>query len=104
MHIHIYRYTNICVFRYVVKAAIPVFTVLMCRVIFGQEYSVRVYLSLIPIVCGVALASVSDSSFNVVGLFAALASCTAQTLLNIGSKRTAQSTGVGGLSTVLFNI
>jgi hypothetical protein len=47
---------SLCLKRYVVKAAIPVFTVLMCSMFFGQSYSLKVYLSLIPIVCGVALA------------------------------------------------
>jgi len=81
---------------YTVKAALPVFTVALCAVGYGQKFPLAVYASLLPTVLGVALASASDASFNVLGLGAALLSCAAQTVLNVGGKKVAESTGVVG--------
>ena len=41
---------------YVVKAAIPVFTVLICALGLGKAYPKAVYASLVPTVLGIALA------------------------------------------------
>eukprot|EP01041_Mallomonas_annulata_P002897 gene2896-5687_t len=77
---------------YVMKACIPVFTVLICA-LRGQRFSLMTYLSLIPTVCGVALASASDMEFSAWGLMAALVSALAQTLMNISIKEVRSSTG-----------
>ena len=70
---------------YVVKACIPVFTVLACAA-KGQRFSSSVLMSLLPICAGVGLASGSDLSFCYHGLAAALCSAIAQTMLNISIK------------------
>ena len=70
---------------YTVKAAIPVFTVALCS-LRGTNYSSAVYLSLVPTVAGVALASASDSSFHTLGFLAAVGSCASQTLMNVNGK------------------
>jgi len=80
---------------YVVKSAIPVLTVLLCA-IQGERFPVSIYLSLIPTVIGVALASASDVSFDPSGLIAAIGSAMAQTLLNVMSKKASEATGVNG--------
>ncbi len=53
------------------KACIPVFTVLICTVM-GEKFSSLIYLSLVPICIGVALACAGDLDFNAVGLAAAI--------------------------------
>lgn len=80
---------------YVVKASIPVFTVLVCT-IQGQAFSGMIYLSLIPICVGVALASGSDMYFSYLGLGAALVSALAQTFMNLSIKKVRQKTGHSG--------
>lgn len=80
---------------YVVKACIPVFTVVVC-VLGGQQFPPLTYLSLLPTVLGVALASASDMDFSAYGLVAALTSALAQTLMNISIKDVRQKTGYGG--------
>lgn len=80
---------------YVVKACIPVFTVLVC-VVGGQRFPLLTYLSLLPTVIGVALASASDMDFSAHGLLAALTSALSQTLMNISIKEVRQRTGYGG--------
>jgi drug/metabolite transporter (DMT)-like permease len=49
---------------YVVKATIPVFTVLHASLIKRESFSTKVYLSIVPTVCGVALAAWSDSDVS----------------------------------------
>jgi drug/metabolite transporter (DMT)-like permease len=56
---------------YIIKACIPVFTVVICT-IQGDRYSLLLYMSLLPICLGVALACAGDLDFDVHGLFAAL--------------------------------
>jgi hypothetical protein len=80
---------------YVVKACIPVFTVIICT-FQGQRYPLAIYASLVPICFGVALASGSDVNFSVIGLFAALISALAQTFMNIIVKSVKETTGYSG--------
>ena len=81
---------------YVVKACIPVFTVMICT-LGGQKFPIMIYLSLIPICLGVALASGSDLDFTVYGLVAAFVSAIAQTLMNISIKSVRGKIGYSGL-------
>lgn len=67
---------------YIVKACIPVFTVIICRCM-GEKYSTQIYLSLLPICFGVALACAGDLDFNALGLLGAILSAISQTLMNI---------------------
>lgn len=80
---------------YVVKACIPVFTVLVCT-FGGQKFPTVIYASLLPICLGVALASGSDLDFSVYGLAAAFISAMAQTLMNITIKTVRNKTGYSG--------
>lgn len=70
---------------YIIKACIPVFTVIICSV-QGERFSFLLYTSLIPICLGVALACAGDLDFNAQGLIAGLCSAMAQTLMNIKAK------------------
>lgn len=80
---------------YVVKACIPVFTVFICK-LQGQNFPLLIYISLLPICLGVALASVSDLNFSLPGLIAALVSALAQTCMNISIKSVGATTGYSG--------
>lgn len=80
---------------YVVKACIPVFTVIVCS-FGGQKFPMVIYASLLPICFGVALASGSDLDFSIYGLIAAFVSALAQTLMNITIKTVRSKTGYSG--------
>jgi solute carrier family 35 protein E1 len=80
---------------YVVKASIPVFTVIVCA-LQGQKFSGLIYVSLLPICLGVALASGSDLSFSYLGLGAALLSALSQTFMNLSIKKVRNKTGHSG--------
>ena len=60
-------------YAHTVKASMPLFTVILSRLVLGVRHSWTVYLSLLPIVAGVAVATVTEISFDIIGLVSALA-------------------------------
>ena len=60
--------------------------------LFNERHSPQVWMSLIPIVFGVALATVTELQFNWLGMLSALASTGAFSLQNIYSKRVLKET------------
>lgn len=59
-------------FMQTVKSLVPAFTVLLQVVVFKQFSSKMIYVSLIPVVGGVALASFTEVNFQIIGFMAAL--------------------------------
>jgi drug/metabolite transporter (DMT)-like permease len=55
-----------------VKSLVPAFTVVLQVVLFRQPSPTLIYLSLVPVVGGVALASFTEVNFNMVGFLTAL--------------------------------
>lgn len=80
----------------VVKSGIPLVTVIICLVVYGQRVSWKVLLTLIPIVTGVALSAVADAQFSWPGFAAAWVSTVAQACLNVSSKSVIASAKLSG--------
>ncbi|KUJ12753.1 TPT-domain-containing protein [Mollisia scopiformis] len=59
-------------FHQIMRSTTPIFTILIYRVRFGRSYSTKVYLSLIPIVLGVGLATYGDYYFTMIGFILTL--------------------------------
>lgn len=54
-------------FTHIIKSAEPAFSVLIQRFLLGETFPLPVYLSLLPIVGGCALAAATELNFNMTG-------------------------------------
>ncbi|EPE07384.1 triose-phosphate transporter [Ophiostoma piceae UAMH 11346] len=54
-------------FHQIMRSTCPVFTVLIYRIRYKRTYATKTYLSLIPVVCGVGLATYGDYYFTPAG-------------------------------------
>jgi solute carrier family 35 protein E1 len=74
-------------FTHIVKAAEPFFSTVMSAIFLKSVFPIPVYLTLLPIVAGVAMASMKELSFTWVSFLNAMGSNTAFSLRAIFSKK-----------------
>lgn len=85
-------------FTHIIKSGEPAFSVLVSRFLLGESFPVPVYLSLIPIIGGCALAAVTELNFNMIGFMGAMISNLAFVFRNIFSKRGMTGKSVSGMN------
>jgi solute carrier family 35 protein E1 len=91
-------------FTHTIKAAEPAFSVLLSALFLGEAPTLPVVASLLPIIVGVGLASVSELSFNWTGFWAAMGSNLTFQSRNVLSKKFMLK-GVQGLDSInLFSV
>ncbi|KAG6756585.1 hypothetical protein POTOM_040017 [Populus tomentosa] len=54
-------------FTHIIKSGEPAFSVLVSRFLLGETFAPSVYMSLVPIIGGCALAAVTELNFNMIG-------------------------------------
>merc|ERR1711994_1219285 len=67
---------------------------ILSRAAFGVRHSWTVYFSLLPIVLGVAVATVTEISFDIIGLLSALSATGGFAVITIFSKKALKDTGM----------
>ncbi|KAG6685721.1 hypothetical protein I3843_12G126700 [Carya illinoinensis] len=85
-------------FTHIIKSSEPAFSVLVSRFLLGESFPVPVYLSLIPIIGGCALAAVTELNFNMIGFMGAMISNLAFVFRNIFSKKGMKGKSVSGMN------
>jgi solute carrier family 35 protein E1 len=82
-------------FAHIVKASEPVVTCLMNYLFLGQVLPLPVYLTLLPIIGGVAIASMKELSFTVLALASAMLSNVSSSARGVLSKKTMSGKPIG---------
>mmetsp|Transcript_2593 Transcript_2593/g.3465 ORF Transcript_2593/g.3465 Transcript_2593/m.3465 type:complete len:382 (+) Transcript_2593:39-1184(+) len=82
-------------FAHIVKASEPVVTCGMNALILGQILPVKVYLTLIPIIAGVGIASMKELSFTMLALASAMLSNVSSAARGVLSKKTMSGKKMG---------
>lgn len=84
---------------YTTKCGIPLFTILISILVNGKGSipGISVWMSMVPIVVGIACASWNSPTFEVLGFISALVSCTSQSALNVVSKNVLKDMNVSGV-------
>uniref|UniRef100_A0A914W4C9 Sugar phosphate transporter domain-containing protein n=1 Tax=Plectus sambesii TaxID=2011161 RepID=A0A914W4C9_9BILA len=90
-------------YAHTVKATMPLFAVFCARVVLGESQTTKVYLSLLPIILGVCIASLTELSFNFAGLFSALTSTFTYAMLSSLVKRVLKDTDMHPLKLLALN-
>ncbi|CAK9142743.1 unnamed protein product [Ilex paraguariensis] len=85
-------------FTHIIKSGEPAFTVLVSSFLLGETFPLPVYLSLLPIIGGCAVAAVTELNFNITGFMGAMISNLAFVFRNIFSKRGMKGKSVGGMN------
>eukprot|EP01121_Diplochlamys_sp_Union-15-3_P013011 TRINITY_DN3974_c0_g1_i1.p1 TRINITY_DN3974_c0_g1~~TRINITY_DN3974_c0_g1_i1.p1 ORF type:complete len:312 (-),score=12.81 TRINITY_DN3974_c0_g1_i1:36-971(-) len=89
-------------FAHTIKSTGPIFTVMVSRFITGEQHSRESLMSLIPIIFGVSMASLTEISFNLIGFISALLGTLTLTWLNVGTKNALETKRINQVELLLY--
>lgn len=92
-----YKFSSVSITQ-VVKAAEPVCSVVLLTLFFGKRYSVWTWLSLFPVVVGVALSSATEINFSMLAFSMAMVSNIACAFRGVTSKQMQADLGLRGIN------
>lgn len=82
-------------FAHIVKASEPVVTCALNAILLGQVLPLKVYMTLLPIIGGVAIASMKELSFTILALASAMLSNVSSAARGVLSKKTMSGKKIG---------
>ncbi|XP_062509206.1 solute carrier family 35 member E1-like [Corticium candelabrum] len=89
-------------YAHTVKALMPLFIVALTRCLLKEKHPLKIYLTLLPIVGGVVVATVTELSFDFAGMISAVCSTLFMALQTIYSKKVLEDTGIHQLRLLLI--
>lgn len=92
-----YNFSSVS-FMQVVKAAEPVCSVIVLTALYGKRFGLLTWLTLIPIVVGVAGGSATEMNFSLIAFAMAMISNVACALRGVTSKSAQEETGLQGIN------
>ncbi|KAG0628215.1 hypothetical protein M758_1G009700 [Ceratodon purpureus] len=73
--------------HHIIKSLEPACSVIISRLFMGEDFSLAVYLSLLPVIGGCGLAAATELNFSMIGFLGAMISNVTFVLRNIASKK-----------------
>jgi len=82
--------------HHIIKSLEPACSVIISKLFFGEDFSLAVYMSLLPVIGGCGLAAATELNFSMIGFLGAMISNVAFVIRNIVSKKGMKQ--VGGMN------
>ncbi|XP_024516719.1 UDP-galactose transporter 1 isoform X2 [Selaginella moellendorffii] len=89
-------------FMQTVKSLTPATTLILQWLVWGKVFDRKVWLSLLPVVGGILLASLTELSFNTIGFFAAFFGCLVTSTKTILAERLLHGFNFDSINTVYY--
>uniref|UniRef100_A0AC35TL26 TPT domain-containing protein n=1 Tax=Rhabditophanes sp. KR3021 TaxID=114890 RepID=A0AC35TL26_9BILA len=86
-----------------VKCTMPIFTVIIARIFLKERQPKSVYFSLVPIIAGVLLCTMTEFNFDLQGLTASLVSTSLYSFMNVLAKKILDDTNITPLQLLSLN-
>jgi len=98
-HISIWRVS--VSYAHTIKASLPIFTVIIARIVHREKQTLPVLLSLVPILIGIGISTITELSFEVYGMLSAIAATFIFSVINVYTKTALREMHIGPLQLLM---